>query len=368
MNEFSSNLLKWYEHHKRDFPWRTQNVNVYHTWVCEVMSQQTTLGVVLPRFARFILDLPDVHALARCPDELLQKLWLGLGYYARARNLRKGACYLIERYQGAFPQTRKEWLEVPGCGPYTAAVIASICFREPVAAVDGNVIRVVSRLCGLQSGVWENRLVQEKILCYVSEKIKNPHIEHPGDFNQAMMELGATVCKKQNPLCFQCPVQKYCLAFEKNIVSLCPPVKPRKTFQKERILVLLCRKKSQYLLITRNQGFLSQTKGFPVLRVCEKHTLEFIFSVLQKQNFHFQYLKGHFQHTITHHKMTASVLLVSCELQHDAKMRELFEFFSLSQKIQWHEFHQLKQNISSSLDLKALGHLSSSCAMSFEKE
>ncbi|KAB8032234.1 A/G-specific adenine glycosylase [Fluviispira multicolorata] len=355
MSQFSKDLIAWYQLNKRSFPWREQ-INVYHTWICEVMSQQTTLAVVLPRFKEFINELPDLHSLANCSDEKLRKLWVGLGYYARARNLRNGAQYILQNFDNKFPSCKDEWLKVPGCGPYTASIISSICFNEPVACVDGNVVRVVSRILGMNKDVWE-KIGQEKISCYVNECIPK---NYPGCFNQAMMDLGATVCKKQNPICQECPIQKYCYSFKNNIVSLCPPNKPRKDFQTENIFALLLRrnKKLEYSIILRNQGFLAKTKGFPLLCSKEGYSKEKILAVANKLNLKTTCLEKTFKHSITHHKITGHTFVIDCN-EDDYKVKSLLKHFALPEKNEWFALAHIKQNISSSLDLKVLKTLSS---------
>ncbi|MEY3903639.1 MAG: hypothetical protein RL189_2945, partial [Pseudomonadota bacterium] len=215
-------LLAWYDQHKRDFPWR-RKIDVYHTWICEVMSQQTTMAVVVPRFERFVATLPDVKSLADCSDDHLRELWSGLGYYARARNLRNGARYIETERGGHFPADYEQWLTVPGVGPYTASVISSICSLEARGCVDGNVIRVVARLTGCSSGDIWSEIGRKRIQDIVDRSIDH---ERPGDFNQAMMELGATLCQKQSPGCERCPVKTVCRASMLGIVAHCPPNKP----------------------------------------------------------------------------------------------------------------------------------------------
>ncbi|WP_148697243.1 A/G-specific adenine glycosylase [Silvanigrella aquatica] len=320
------------------------------------MSQQTVISVVLPRFKEFIAELPDIQSLANCSDEKLRKLWAGLGYYARARNLRNGAKYIIDELNSVFPNNKNDWLKVPGCGPYTASIISSICFHEPVACVDGNVIRVVSRLLNLQSGVWE-KSGQDKISCYVNGVISN---ENPGDFNQAMMDLGSIVCKKQNPNCTLCPVQNYCTAFKNNSVEMCPPVKPRKNFQNEDVfaLIFLKKKSDEFFLVERNKGFLNKTIGFPLLRAEEAVSLSILISEIKKFGYNTKYLQGNFRHSITHHKITGHTILIETP-HHDDHFLKMLRFFSFSEKNQWISKTHLKQNLSSSLDHKVLKILSS---------
>lgn len=347
-------LLFWYQIHKRSFPWRDQNysdlhTHIYHTWICEIMSQQTLISVVLPKFNHFVKTLPHLTDLAECSDEVLRYLWSGLGYYARARNLRAGARYILEHHQGIFPTTKNQWLEVPGCGPYTASIIASICFQESVAAIDGNVVRVASRLLGLHDGVWE-KSGQEKIQAYMNQCICETN---PGDFNQAMMDLGATVCKKQNPTCDLCPLTSVCTAYQSNIVGLCPPVKPRKKSIPETIyaLVLINKETKECLLMERPSGFLSKTIGFPLLAEKNGFSLEKINFIAHKYSISIKVLKNTFSHTITHHKITGHTLLI--EWPSDSKLPSKFlsEFYSSQKKI-WLPPAALKENLSSSLDHK----------------
>ncbi|WGL59547.1 A/G-specific adenine glycosylase [Pigmentibacter sp. JX0631] len=355
MKNFSKDLLDWYNVNKRPFPWR-ENINVYHTWICEIMSQQTILSVVLPRYKEFIKELPNLKSLAFCEDERLRKLWAGLGYYARARNLRKGAQFIIDEFQGTFPTNYSSWIKVPGCGPYTASVIASICFNEPVACVDGNVVRVVSRLLNLQANVWDKQ-GQDYIHRYVNQLIP---IESPGDFNQAMMDLGATVCKKQNPTCEICPVKHYCQAFNKETVSLCPPVKPRKNSQEENIVAVIFKKISsdEVLLIMREQGFLAKTIGFPLISSNENLKIQISLDAIKKMGFSFTKLTGEFKHSITHHKIVGTAILVN-DFNFNSKTEKIFQKQFKFSELQWIPFSQLKHNLSSSLDLKVLKILSS---------
>lgn len=355
MKNFSKDLLNWYNVNKRTFPWREQ-INIYHTWICEVMSQQTILSVVLPRFEEFINELPDLNSLANCSDDKLRKLWVGLGYYARARNLRKGAQYILEEFHGNFPKNKTEWLRVPGCGPYTASVIASICFNEPVACVDGNVVRVVSRLLNFQAGVWEKE-GQNKISSYVNDWISK---ENPGDFNQAMMDLGATICKKQNPSCHLCPVKSYCQAYSLNTVNLCPPIKPRKISQAEMLCTLIFMNAStqSVALFHRNNGFLNNTTGFPIIRASVEEFFPNFTLELKKIGLTAKILNGEFKHSITHHKIFGKAILIK-NLNNDAKLKKIAQEFYLSEEYQWISFAHLKHNLSSSLDLKVLKILSS---------
>lgn len=368
-SSWNQNLLTWYRANKRNFPWRIVNgreegarsnvcssaherratncTAIYNTWVCEVMSQQTLMSVVLPKYNQFIETLPNVRALAECSESVLRYLWSGLGYYARARNLQKGAQYILNECGGVFPTSQKEWLKVPGCGPYTSAIIASICFYEPVAAVDGNLIRVGSRLLGLSENVWSKE-VQESISRYLNTHVA---VAQPGDFNQALMDLGALVCKKQNPTCGVCPLKESCTAFQKNITHLCPPPKPRPQKKDESIFAVVFRAQASahVLLLERNTGFLLRTTGFPLFSQREGYSLSKITALLKTHGFTPQHSKAKFTHTITNHKITGHVVRV--ELSGE-QVPLVAKIFSPEQKWSWCDAEQLEQSFSTSLDRK----------------
>ncbi|MBE5804465.1 MAG: A/G-specific adenine glycosylase [Clostridiales bacterium] len=202
---FADLLLRWYDEHARALPWRGIH-NPYHTWVSETMLQQTRVETVLSYYQRFIDRFPTVEALAAAPEDEVLKLWEGLGYYRRARNLHKGAQQVVREFGGVIPADVKELMKISGIGEYTAGAIASIAFDQAVPAVDGNVIRVVSRVRGIRENVGvpsvKRRIAQEAGLLVSRDR--------PGDFNQAMMDLGATVCVPGTPSCERCPVAELC--------------------------------------------------------------------------------------------------------------------------------------------------------------
>ncbi len=204
--DFQAALLGWYRIHQRRLPWR-EAPSLYKTVVSEFMLQQTQVKTVLPYFARWLAALPDFAALAAAAEPEVVKLWEGLGYYTRARNLHKLARALVALPEP--PRTREAWLELPGIGPYTSAAITSIAFGAPAAVVDGNVVRILSRLAA-DGSAWRDTTSAGKALTPLADALLN-HAE-PGDHNQAMMELGATVCTRHNPLCTVCPVRAFCAA------------------------------------------------------------------------------------------------------------------------------------------------------------
>lgn len=204
--EFQHALLGWYRVHQRKLPWRTAP-SLYKTVVSEFMLQQTQIKTALPYFSRWLDVFPDFKSLANASEEQVVKNWEGLGYYTRARNLHKLAKALVAR--PAIPRKREEWMELPGIGPYTSAAITSIAFGAHAAVVDGNVVRILTRLTA-DGTPFRDSASASKSLAPLADALLN-HSE-PGDHNQAMMELGATVCHRQNPLCTVCPVLSLCAA------------------------------------------------------------------------------------------------------------------------------------------------------------
>jgi A/G-specific adenine glycosylase len=206
VRKFQQELLAWYDTHARDLPWR-QSADPYRIWVSEIMLQQTRVAAVLDYYARFLTLFPSVTALAQAEEPDVLAAWSGLGYYRRAKLMHKAAKVVVEDYRGVMPCTAEELRKLPGIGEYTSSAIASIAFGEPVAVVDGNVERVLLRV--VPDG--EKPPAAAPQVKWLRNRATNVlDAQRPGDFNQAMMELGATVCLPQRPLCLQCPVQQFC--------------------------------------------------------------------------------------------------------------------------------------------------------------
>ena len=231
-------LLAWYDQNRRVLPWR-EEVSPYRTWVSEIMLQQTRVTAVLPYFARFMAALPTVEALAAADEQQLMALWQGLGYYSRARNLQKAARVIVEQRGGVFPDTYEGLTALPGVGDYTAGAIASIAFGEPEPAVDGNLLRVAARVGGIAEDIMDAR-VRKRFRAMLTESID---CERPGEWNQAMMDLGATVCLPNGaPLCEKCPARAFCAAYQNGMTDVLPvraAKKPRRV--EERTVFLLVR-------------------------------------------------------------------------------------------------------------------------------
>ena len=252
-------LLAWYDERKRDLPWRDTG-DPYATWVSEIMLQQTRVETVIPYFRRFMADFPTAAALAAAPEDAVLKHWEGLGYYSRARNLHRGAKQVAADWGGELPRTAAQLRGIAGIGPYTAGAIASIAFGERAAAVDGNVTRVISRLTGF-AGEADSAAGRAEI-ARRAEELMPP--ERPGDFNQALMDLGATVCLPAAPDCEACPLRTCCAARAMGDPRALPVLAPKKKPRPMDWDVLLLRAGDRVLLRRRTERMLKGLWVFPM--------------------------------------------------------------------------------------------------------
>lgn len=253
-------LLMWYQKNKRELPWRKEN-NAYHIWISEIMLQQTRIEAVKGYYDCFLKELPTIHDLAEVEEEKLLKLWEGLGYYNRARNLKKAAQLIERNNQGQMPKNYEELVKLPGIGEYTAGAIASIAFQEKVPAVDGNVLRVISRVLGSKKDVLEPSTKKE-----VSALLKEIMPKKAGDFNEGMMELGEMIClPKGDPLCNQCPLKDICTAKKENLTQEIPVRENKIKRKKEEKTVLILRTKEGKVAIVKREekGLLAGMYEFP---------------------------------------------------------------------------------------------------------
>lgn len=256
-------LLNWYQDHKRSLPWREDPVP-YHVWISEIMLQQTRVEAVKEYYRRFLNELPDVASLAAVQEERLLKLWEGLGYYNRARNLKKAAVMIMEEYQGNMPDAYEELLKLPGIGAYTAGAIASIAFGADVPAVDGNVLRVITRVTGDASDISDEN-VRKRI---AGELRKILPKGQSGTFNQALMDLGAMICVPNGqPKCGQCPWKELCIAYQESLTDRIPYKPPKKQRTVEKKTVLVIRLKDGVLLHKRpDKGLLAGLYELPSMK------------------------------------------------------------------------------------------------------
>ena len=262
--EFQQNLVTWYEEHCRDLPWRGMN-NPYRTWVSEIMLQQTKVDTVIPYYMNFISEFPTIESLATADEEKVLKAWEGLGYYSRIRNLHSAAKEVVASYGGIIPKTREEIGQLKGVGPYTAGAILSIAYNIPEHAVDGNVMRVLSRIFYIKEDIAKpsSRKIFEKIVMDVISK------EKPSEFNQGLMELGALVCTPTSPGCLLCPVRVHCKAYEKGAERELPiKSKKKKPVLKQMAAVVVFDKEGRLLIDRRpDDGLLARLWEVPNVEV-----------------------------------------------------------------------------------------------------
>ncbi len=247
---FRKQLLGWFRQFQRDLPWRRTS-DPYRIWLSEIMLQQTRVAAAIPYYERFLQRFPDVHSLATAPQEEVLGLWSGLGYYSRARNVQKAAQQIVAKYGGRFPERLEDALALPGIGSYTAAAILSIAFAQKYAVLDGNVARVLARIGAVRGDLRESKRWQE--LQETADGLLEP--KSPGDWNQAMMELGATLCTPKSPQCLLCPVMKFCEGRKLGIAECLPEKrKKRATVDVTLAAAVFSDKKGQTLLLPPPQN------------------------------------------------------------------------------------------------------------------
>src|SRR5712692_10224753 len=314
---FRKQLLGWFRQFQRELPWR-QTRDPYRIWLSEIMLQQTRVAAVIPYYERFLKRFPDVQALANAPEEEVLRLWSGLGYYGRARNLHKAAQQIVAKHGGQFPMTAGDALALPGIGNYTAAAILSIAFGKKLAVLDGNVARVLARLGAIRGDVRESQRWQT--LQDNANSFLDP--DSPGDWNQAMMELGATLCTSKSPQCLLCPVAQFCEGRKLGIAESLPEKrKKRATVEVTLAAAVFLDAKEQTLLLPPPKNtkektladhvptLLSNMWHFPALAVTTKPDRNLV-AFLQKlvpgvQSRKWQLVPaGKVRHTVTYRAVT----------------------------------------------------------------
>lgn len=274
LQSFQEEFIAWYEKEKRNLPWRI-NLDPYRIWISEIMLQQTRVDTVIDYYHRFMEWFPTINDLAEAPDDKLLKAWEGLGYYSRARNLKVAAQQIVTEFNGQMPKTIQEIRQLKGIGPYTAGAIGSIAFQLPEPAIDGNVMRVVSRLFEISDDISKSgsrKIFEEAMSKIIDQK-------RPGDFNQAMMDLGSAICTPTSPKCGECPIQPYCLSYMNNTMANFP-VKSKKIKPKDVYYIggIIENKQSEFLLGQRgDKGLLAGMWLFPMIEVTKER-----FNFLQK--------------------------------------------------------------------------------------
>ncbi|ASN06875.1 A/G-specific adenine glycosylase [Virgibacillus necropolis] len=266
ISQFQDDLINWYQENKRDLPWRVEQ-NPYKIWVSEVMLQQTKVDTVIPYFNKFIDDFPTLYDLASAKEQDVLKAWEGLGYYSRARNLQNAIREVVASYGGEIPANPSDLGSLKGVGPYTKGAILSIAYDQPEPAVDGNVMRVLSRILKVEEDIAKPR-TKKVFENHVRELIS--HVD-PSSFNQGLMELGAIVCTPKNPMCMLCPVQQHCQAFAEGIEKQLP-IKSKAKKQKSLpyVALLIKNKEGNYLIEKRPEtGLLANLWQFPMVPLNE---------------------------------------------------------------------------------------------------
>lgn len=310
LKQFHTNLFHWYKRSHRKLPWRDIE-NPYFIWVSEVMLQQTQVETVKPYYERFIRKFPTVEALAKADLQQVLKVWEGLGYYSRARNLHRAA-RMAAQFGGDVPQEYEQFRKLPGVGAYIAAAVQSIAFHQPCAVVDGNVKRVLARLFAIEAAV--NEAKSDKRFERKASEILDK--KNAGVFNQAMMELGALICRPQNPSCSICPVTQYCVAFQTNSTDRYPLRNKRKPVPKYHIAVGVVEKEGRILITKRKEdGLLGGLWEFPGGKIRRDETAEqaCLREIKEEVNLDIE-VRQHLtrvKHAYTHFKIVMEVFLCS---------------------------------------------------------
>lgn len=258
---FQNNILRWYDSHKRDLPWRCDRPDPYPVWLSEIMLQQTTVTAVKPYFEKFMSLWPRVHDLAAAPQEEVMHAWAGLGYYSRARNLHKAARIITHEYGGHFPNTLEGLKALPGVGDYTAAAIAAIAFHREEVVIDGNIERIFSRYLAIEDEFPKAKKDLKRVLPPYFLGLNG----RAGDFAQALMDIGSAVCSPKSPSCGVCPVAGGCLAYQAGTMLDYPRKSPKKKRPSKRGYVYFIRNEAGDVMVERRPetGLLAQTLGFP---------------------------------------------------------------------------------------------------------
>jgi len=315
ISAFGKTVMKWYNANKRDLPWRNTK-DPYLIWLSEIILQQTRVDQGLPYYIAFAKNFPDVKSLAKADEDKILKLWQGLGYYSRARNLHATAKQVTANYKARFPADYNELMKLKGIGAYTAAAIASLAFELPHAVVDGNVYRLLSRYFGIKNAIdsTEGKKKFSKLANQLIDK------KNPGTFNQAVMEFGAIQCKPVNPDCTVCPLQNSCYAFmERQVGNL--PVKYRKTLVKTRHFnyLVIHYKDTVYLNKRAENDIWKGLYDFPLIEtkdkiseqeICHSNELK---KNLEKTKFHVRSVSKFHKHILSHQQLHARFMEIEIE-------------------------------------------------------
>lgn len=295
-------LLNWYDHHKRDLPWR-HTTDPYRIWISEIILQQTRVDQGLEYFLRFMQRFPDIQSLSKASEKDILTLWQGLGYYSRARNIHRAARQIMEQFDGNFPSEYSQILSLPGIGSYTAAAIASFAFQLPYPVVDGNVLRFLTRYFGIMNSIDEAQTKKE--INQLAFNLMDQ--KHPDLFNQAIMEFGALQCIPQSPKCNQCPFQESCFAAANQMVNLFPN-KKKKSPLRDRYFYYFCVVHEQTVFLQQrlHKDIWQNLYEFPLLETTEELQVENVLEspfLDQFKPFTVEYVSSTIKHILSHQRI-----------------------------------------------------------------
>jgi len=333
---FANQLINWYEHHKRDLPWRN-TTDPYKIWLSEIVLQQTRVAQGLPYYEAFVNQYPTVFDLAEASETEVLRLWQGLGYYSRARNLHACAQTVVKDHNGKFPQDFEGLLKLKGIGRYTAAAIASFAFEQPNAVVDGNVYRVLSRIFGMENDISSTN--GPKIFESKANELLDP--ARPSSFNQAIMEFGAIQCSPKSPSCVLCPFSSTCFAYNHNCIDVLP-VKTKKVKVSKRYFTYVVFRAGD-LFCLKERGKKDVWQGlydFHLLEAKEIQDIENVISLLNElglRNCELGTLSKIYEHVLTHQRIFAN--FVEVKLPHD----QMEQLLKITDQLSLYSIEQIRE-------------------------
>ena len=334
--QFQNNLLEWFKKNKRNLPWRDET-HWYPVFLSEILLQQTQVEQALPYYIKFVNRFPDIYSLSQASEKEVLIVWAGLGYYSRAINMLKTAKIIVADYDAQFPQDFKQAISLPGIGKYTASAILSIVYKKPHAVVDGNVYRLISRLFAISEDIRLTRT--QKRIEEISEQLISK--KNPGEYNEAVMELGAVICKKQNPLCLNCPVQSFCKAFKKNLQIELPYKSKAPAKRKVNQYVLIFENDNKYLLAQRPaSGLLASFWEFPVFEVKKLNIIDEDLELILNKKYEIKgkivLISNIFRHQYSHIDLTYQPVLINLN---NENVKSLDKYIDIT----WCTLNELKE-------------------------
>ena len=327
----TQNLLSWYQKSARDLPWRKIS-DPYKIWISEVMLQQTTVATVIPYYERWIKVFPTLESVAQAPIEKILKLWQGLGYYQRAKNVKKTAKIIGNEYGGKFPRDPQALKKLPGFGPYTTGAVLSIAFNQPSTIIDANVRRVIMRQLALKG--FADTSQDKRIKNFLEKRMP---AQNSGTFNQALMELGAVICRPKEPVCILCPIKESCAGYRKGIQELIPEIKPRVINDIEAVIALLKKDDKYFIQKRAPKGLLADLWEFPGGKVEKGESLIDALNREMREELNVAVRKAEFVMTLQHFYTQYRVHLTAfrCELDSYPSSDSTHRWVSVAQLFQY---------------------------------